>query len=87
MKKVLILSLILILILSATVLAMGKRVDKAATTKVEESSDAVTCPVMGTKLKKSAAVDTAEYKGKTYYFCCGGCKPAFEKDPEKYINK
>ncbi|MBL7202440.1 MAG: YHS domain-containing protein [Anaerolineae bacterium] len=28
----------------------------------------------------------AEYKGKTYYFCAPGCKVAFEKDPEKYVN-
>jgi YHS domain-containing protein len=23
------------------------------------------------------------YKGKTYYFCCGGCKPKFDADPAK----
>jgi YHS domain-containing protein len=28
----------------------------------------------------------AEYKGKTYCFCAPGCKVAFEKDPEKYVN-
>ena len=27
------------------------------------------------------------YKGKTYYFCCPGCKPQFDKNPEKYISK
>jgi YHS domain-containing protein len=27
------------------------------------------------------------YKGKKVYFCCVGCKPQFEKDPEKYIGK
>jgi YHS domain-containing protein len=26
----------------------------------------------------------ADYKGKRYFFCCGGCKPKFEKDPAKY---
>jgi YHS domain-containing protein len=25
------------------------------------------------------------YKGQTYYVCCGGCKDAFEADPEKYV--
>jgi YHS domain-containing protein len=24
------------------------------------------------------------YKGKKIYFCCPGCKPEFEKNPEKY---
>ena len=28
----------------------------------------------------------SDYKGNRYYFCCAGCKPAFEKDPEKYKN-
>lgn len=27
----------------------------------------------------------SEYKGKTYYFCAPGCKRAFDKDPEKYL--
>jgi len=27
-----------------------------------------------------------EVQGETYYFCAPGCKIAFEKDPEKYIN-
>ena len=33
---------------------------------------------------KTAAAKT-EYKGQTYYFCAPGCKVAFEKDPEKYV--
>ena len=26
-----------------------------------------------------------EYEGKTYYFCCPGCRAAFEKDPTHYL--
>jgi xanthine dehydrogenase accessory factor len=26
-----------------------------------------------------------EHEGKTYYFCCPGCRAAFEKDPAAYI--
>src|SRR5580704_11904989 len=26
----------------------------------------------------------AEYHGKTYYFCCGGCTQKFQHDPVKY---
>jgi YHS domain-containing protein len=36
---------------------------------------------------ESAAAATSEYKGKTYYFCAAGCKEAFEKEPEKYIQE
>lgn len=54
-------------------------------TKKATNDEMVVCPVMGTKMKKSKAVDSTVYKEKTYYFCCDGCKPAFEKNPGKYI--
>jgi YHS domain-containing protein len=28
---------------------------------------------------------TAEHGGQRYYFCCPGCRRAFEKQPEKYL--
>ena len=34
---------------------------------------------------KTAAAKS-EYKDKTYYFCAPGCKVAFDKDPQKYLN-
>ena len=44
------------------------------------------CPVMGSKIPNvSKASGKSVYKGKTYYFCCAGCKAKFDKDPEKYI--
>ena len=27
----------------------------------------------------------AEYEAKTYYFCCDGCKGAFEKAPDYHL--
>ena len=27
------------------------------------------------------------YKGATYYVCCGGCRDAFNENPEKYIRE
>jgi YHS domain-containing protein len=46
------------------------------------------CPVMGTKIPDiTKAAGKSIYKGKTYYFCCAGCKPEFDKNPEKYIKK
>jgi YHS domain-containing protein len=32
-----------------------------------------------------ATAQSAEYEGKTYYFCCGGCKGAFEKSPSYHL--
>lgn len=44
------------------------------------------CPVTGEKIASPAAAAGQEtYKGKTYYFCCSACKPAFDKNPDKVI--
>ena len=46
------------------------------------------CPVMKTRIPDvKKASGKSVYKGKTYYFCCGGCKPQFDKNPTKYIKK
>lgn len=46
----------------------------------------VICPVMGNPVDDITTAAFSEYKGKTYYFCCPGCKDIFDKDPEKYAN-
>ena len=43
-------------------------------------------PVCGMAVDPSSAKGKAEYKGKTYYFCCTGCEAKFKGDPEKYLN-
>lgn len=43
------------------------------------------CPITGEKIASvKDAAGSSTYKGKTYYFCCASCKPAFDKDPAKY---
>ncbi len=42
-------------------------------------------PVCGMMVNEEKAAATSEYKGVTYYFCAKGCKVAFDKDPEKYL--
>ena len=42
-------------------------------------------PVCGMDVDEKTAAATAEYQGTTYYFCAPGCKKAFEKEPEKYL--
>ena len=47
---------------------------------------ALICPVTGDKIASNkAAVGHSTYKGKTYYFCCGMCKPRFDKGPGKFV--
>ena len=72
-SKTLVLFFGLILVFALAVGAQEKAAD-----------DTVTCPVSGKTVKKSEAKGPYAYNGKTYYFCCDGCKEAFIKDPEKY---
>ncbi|MBN1402692.1 MAG: YHS domain-containing protein [Anaerolineae bacterium] len=43
--------------------------------------------VCGMEVDPKTAVATSEYKGKTYYFCARGCKAAFDRDPERYLQE
>ena len=43
-----------------------------------------TCPVTGEAFTIDKKTIHSEYKGKHVYFCCGGCKKDFDKDPAKY---
>jgi YHS domain-containing protein len=40
-------------------------------------------PVCGIEMDQELAV-SHDHKGKTYYFCCEGCKRIFVKKPGKY---
>ncbi len=42
------------------------------------------CPVSGETFTPDANTKTAQYKGKTVYFCCPGCDAKFAADPTKY---
>lgn len=43
------------------------------------------CPVMKAEFVVGKDTASSVYKGKTYVFCCPGCKPQFEADPEKHL--
>ncbi|RYE07344.1 MAG: heavy metal translocating P-type ATPase [Hyphomicrobiales bacterium] len=42
-------------------------------------------PVCGMSVNPATAL-SAEHGGKTYYFCCEGCRTKFTGEPEKYLN-
>lgn len=44
-------------------------------------------PVCLMEVEIATAKFTYEYEGKTYYFCAPGCKSAFSKNPQQYLNK
>ncbi len=82
--------LLVSLLVAGSIVLVGckKKTEPAAPESGEEVVSAVieqtVCPVMGLAIKKSIFT---EYKGKKVYFCCGGCKPKFEAEPEKYAAK
>ncbi|WP_433675945.1 YHS domain-containing protein [Microbacterium gorillae] len=51
------------------------------------SGERVVCPVMGGSVvpaQAEAAGLFRDYEGARYYFCCAGCAPRFDADPERY---
>jgi Cu+-exporting ATPase len=43
-------------------------------------------PVCGMTVDPATTPFTAQHAGKTFYFCCGGCRAKFNADPEKYLS-
>ena len=76
---------------NAIACSCGCKGNNCGTTQQQSTQDVkeekVQCPVMKTWILPSEAADKTEYNGKTYYFCCGGCKGKFLAEPEKYITE
>lgn len=49
------------------------------------AAGAVIDPVCGMAVDPATAARSAEYQGRTYYFCAPGCRKAFEADPAQYL--
>jgi YHS domain-containing protein len=43
------------------------------------------CPVTKHEFEVAEGTVSSVHEGKTYLFCCPGCKPQFEADPAKFI--
>jgi YHS domain-containing protein len=57
----------------------------AAEAKPARIGDEVTCTIDGMKMRLAADTPSAEYRGKTHYFCSEDEKRAFLQDPEHNI--
>jgi len=68
-------------------MACGKHCDTEGQCKATDKAPkgAVICPVMKGKVANPAKAAKSVYKGKTYWFCCPGCKPRFDANPAKYV--
>ena len=49
-----------------------------------QGASVVVDPVCGMDVDPATAKYRAEFKGRTYYFCSGGCQAAFEANPGRY---
>ena len=54
------------------------------TETMEDGMAMVTDPVCGMKIDDGEAAGTAEYEGRTFYFCSELCRDAFMADPASY---
>jgi xanthine dehydrogenase accessory factor len=43
-------------------------------------------PICGMTVDVATAKHTAEHAGRTWYFCCGGCRTRFLAEPERYAS-
>ncbi|GHF04117.1 YHS domain-containing protein [Pseudolysinimonas yzui] len=59
----------------------------AAATAAE--ADLAVCPVMPSNVVVKSEAEKAGYyrdhDGERYWFCCGGCGPRFDADPERFV--
>jgi YHS domain-containing protein len=77
MKHILVIAALLFTLVPSAVLA---------TPKHTAAKQVLICPVTGEVISSiSDAAGHSVYKGKTYYFCCSGCKPMFDANPAKYV--
>ena len=44
-------------------------------------------PVCGMDVDPHAGKPQAQHQGRTYYFCCNGCRTKFLSDPARYLDK
>ena len=58
-----------------------------ATAEKKKVGEEFTCPVDGMRMQVTEQTPTAEYQGKTYYFCNEADKQTFLKDPERYVKE
>lgn len=59
----------------------------AAAPAAPAAAGEVTCQVSGEKFVPTADSPKSEYQGKTYTFCCAGCKKKFDAEPAKFAGQ
>ena len=55
--------------------------------RAAEAEEIIANEQPGRTVEEDEAAATAEYDGKTYYFCSAACRKDFEEDPEAYLRQ
>ncbi|MQA13931.1 MAG: YHS domain-containing protein [Pseudonocardiaceae bacterium] len=66
-------------------LGAERKLTAGVATEVPDVEEAVD-PVCGMAVEVRSARHKAEYDGTTYFFCCPGCRTAFEKDAAAFVD-
>ncbi|MGA7800483.1 MAG: XdhC family protein [Gammaproteobacteria bacterium] len=61
------------------------RASAPAASAAEAAGEAID-PVCGMTVDIATADYRSEYAGRSWYFCCGHCQHAFDKDPQRYVD-
>ena len=51
------------------------------------AAGSATDPVCGMSVDPATAKHNAEFAGRTYYFCCAGCREKFLAEPQRYVGE
>ena len=73
--------------LSVLAQIVQRRTDATAAPAVAPPAPAAQAldPVCGMTVETATARHTAEFGGRTYYFCCPGCRNQFVREPERFL--
>jgi xanthine dehydrogenase accessory factor len=64
--------------------ALADETDEKPLAAAEPPASQALDPICGMTVEVATARHTAEHAGRTYYFCCGGCRQRFLAEPERY---
>ena len=66
-------------------LSRSQAIEQNEITASLEQKEEARDPICGMTVSIRNTKDKSEFDGKPFYFCCGGCKQTFDRQPDKYV--
>jgi len=70
--------------IAVSILAEIIQLSRVQTMDQKDQSKEAKDPICGMTVEIASAEYSSDFEGQTFYFCCGGCKQAFDKHPQKH---